>query len=421
MAKRTIQTFRAFRNRNFSLFFTGQSISRIGTWMQRTAVIWVIYTLTHSMFMLGVTTFAEQFPSFLFSLYGGIVSDRNNRYKLLLATQTGMMVQAILLSILILTRHYIVWEILALSVMLGVINAFDIPARQPLVHEMINDEADLPNALALNSTLTNLAKLVGPALAGIVLDKFGAGICFLSNAVSFVAVITCLLLMKLPPYRPQVIKKKKLSELNEGFKYIIHTHEIGITLLILALVSFLVLPYRTLLPVFAREIFHGNAATYGYINSFIGLGAMAGAIFLASLKDSTKLKKVLFINTIILAIGLIAFSHITVFAVASIFAVITGFGAMAQTTVANIIVQVNSAKQMRGRVMSYLAMAAFGMLPLGSLVTGAVSQRIGAPVTLFCEGIIALVIALIFYNFLHKLKDTNNHSIEIEEEIVQEN
>ncbi|HSZ72713.1 MAG TPA: MFS transporter, partial [Cytophagaceae bacterium] len=174
---RKINTFRAFRNRNYTLYFVGQSVSQIGTWMQRTAVSWVVYTLTHSTFMLGLTIFASQFPSFLFSILGGVVSDRYNRYKVLLITQTASMMQAVLLSVLILTNHYLVWEILLLSVVLGIINAFDVPARQPMVHEMINDKEDLPNALALNSTIVNIARLIGPALSGIVLVKFGAGIC----------------------------------------------------------------------------------------------------------------------------------------------------------------------------------------------------------------------------------------------------
>src|SRR5471030_1459041 len=196
----TITTFRAFKNRNYRLYFMGQSTSLIGTWMQKTAVSWVIYTLTHSTFMLGVTLFASQFPSFLFSLMGGVVSDRYNRYRVLLATQVASMIQATLLAILIFFNHYRVWEILSLSVLLGVINAFDVPARQSLVYEMVDDKNDLPNALALNSSMVNLSRIIGPALAGIVLEGLGDGACFLLNALSFVAVIGSLLLMKLPQY-----------------------------------------------------------------------------------------------------------------------------------------------------------------------------------------------------------------------------
>jgi len=414
-----INTFRAFHNRNYALYFSGQSISQIGTWMQRTGVYWVIYSLTHSAFMLGVTVFATQFPSFLLSLYGGIISDRYNRYKTLLITQTASMIQAVLLSILILTHHYVVWEILSLSVILGIINAFDVPVRQPLVHELINDKADLPNALALNSSMNNIARLVGPALSGIVLQKFGAGICFLLNAVSFVAVLMSLLLMNLPKYVSTHLKKKLKSEFAEGFSYLKHTPAIGIVILMLTFISLLVLPYNTLLPVFAKVIFNGNAATFGYINSFIGLGAVCGTVFLASLKPGTDLKIVLLVNTILLGIGLILFSHITYFPLAMLFAVLSGFGTMSQTTICITLVQINSDKNMRGRVMSYVAMAFFGMLPIGSLLVGAVSQKIGAPDTMMCQGIIALIIVAIFSDFLRKEELNKKEESQLREEESQ--
>lgn len=415
-------TFKAFRNRNYRLYFAGQGISLIGTWMQRTAVSWVIYTITHSAFMLGFTVFASQFPSFLLSLYGGIISDRYNRYKILLITQAASMIQAILMTLLILTNHYIVWEILALSVILGIINAFDVPVRQPLVHELVNDRADLPNALALNSSMVNIARLLGPALSGIVLVKFGAGICFLLNALSFVAVIGSLLSMKLPGYTPKPVTRKIASELMEGFRYLRNTPSISMTLMLLTLISLLVLPYNTLLPIFAKLIFKGDAATYGYINSFIGLGALGGSFYLASLKQGTDLKFVLLSNTIIFGVCLILFSHISSFPVAMIFAVLCGFGMMSQTTICITIIQVTSDKNMRGRMMSYVAMAYFGMLPLGSLFIGAVSQQIGAPDSILCQGVIALVIAALFYDFLRKdkLNKKEMEKLEESEEVVME-
>ncbi len=399
-AEKMKNTFRAFRNRNYALYFTGQSVSLIGTWMQRTGVSWVIYTMTHSTFMLGLTIFASQFPSFLFSLFGGILSDRYHRYKILLFTQTASMIQAVLLTILTLTNHYSVWQILTLSILLGIINAFDVPARQPLVHELVSDKADLPNALALNSSMVNLARLVGPALSGIVLGNFGAGICFLLNAVSFLAVIISLLLMKLPPYNPPEVKKKIASELAEGFQYLKNTRLIRIILLMLIFVSLLVLPYDTILPVFAKVIFKGDAATFGYIFSFIGLGAISGTFFLASLKPGTDLKIVLLANTIILGVGLMLFSHASYFPLAMFFAMLSGFGAMSQNTICLTLIQINADPNMRGRVMSYVALAYFGMLPLGSLLIGAISQKIGAPNTILCQGILALLIAATFSKFL---------------------
>jgi MFS family permease len=415
-------TFRAFQNRNYALFFTGQSISQIGTWMQRTGVIWVVYNMTHSTFMLGLTIFASQFPSFLFSLFGGIASDRCNRYKILLFTQTASLIQAALLAILVLTNHTTVFGLLTLSVILGIINAFDMPARQPMIHELVTDKADLPNALALNSSLVNLARLIGPALSGIILVKFGAGVCFLLNAVSFVAVITSLLLIKLPEYNPPHVKKKVTSELMEGFLYLKQNPAIGIILLMLSLVSLLVLPYDTLLPEFAKVIFKGDAATFGYISSFMGLGALAGTLFLASLKKGTDLKIVLLINIIILGFGLMLFSHIDYFPMAMLFATMSGFGAMSQTTICLTIVQVNTEAHMRGRVMSFLAMSVFGMLPLGSLIIGSISQHIGAPNTLLCQGLIAIIIAIVFSNFLRKdklNKKEMDELNEVEEEIIK--
>jgi MFS family permease len=409
-------TFRSFRNRNYVLYFIGQGTSQIGTWMQRTGVAWLIYTITHSNFMLGLTVFVSQFPSFLFSLYGGIISDRYNRYNILLVTQIAAMLQAILLAILTLTHHYAVWEILSLSAILGVINAFDVPARQPLVHDMIKDKADIPNALGFNSSLNNFARLVGPALSGLVMLKFGAGICFLLNALSFVAVIFCLVKMNLPAYIPSAAKKNIGSELVEGFVYLKNTSSIAIILILLSLVSLLVLPYNTLLPVFAKIIFKGNAATFGFINSFIGIGAVCGTFFLASLKPGTDLKIVLLVNTIIFGIALILFSQIGYFPLAMLFAILCGFGTMSQTAICNTLLQVNADKNMRGRVISYFAMAVFGMLPLGSLLVGALSQQIGAPDTLLIQGFLTLVIAATFSNFLRQDKLNRKETERLKEE-----
>ena len=398
--------FRAFRNRNYALYFAGQSVSQIGTWMQRTAVSWVIYTLTHSPFMLGLAVFSQQFPSFLFSLFGGIVADRHSRYKILLFTQTASMIQAVLLAALILTHHYVIWEILALSVVLGIINAFDVPARQPMIHEMVNDKEDIANALAFNSAMVNLARLVGPALSGIVLQVFGAGVCFSLNALSFVAVIGALLLMRFPPFQPPAQKKKVIHELEEGFVYLKQTRIIGVILLLLMTLSLFVLPYDTTIPVFAKVIFKGNAATFGYISSFMGAGAILGSFFLASAKKGANLVLVLLGGIAILGVGLIFFSQMGHFGYAMPFAVLVGFGSLMPMTACITIIQMEAAANMRGRVMSYIAMAYFGMLPLGSLLTGGVSQKIGAPNTMLCQGIIALLCAAFFWKLLTKHKPT---------------
>jgi MFS family permease len=389
-------TFRALKNRNYALFFCGQSVSQIGTWMQRTAVSWVVYTTTHSAFMLGLAVFAQQFPSFIFSLLGGIAADRYNRYKLLLLTQAASMLQAILLAVLTLSNNYSITGILVLSILLGVVNAFDLPARQPMVHELVKDKSEVPNALALNASMVNLARLVGPALSGIVLEAFGAGICFLINAFSFVAVLTSLLLMKLPPFVPKTEKKKIATEFAEGFQYIKATPSISTALIMMASACLLVLPYDTLIPVFAKVVFKGTASTFGYISSFVGLGAISGTLFLASARKKSH-EELLLINTLILGIGLLLFSHTSYFPLAMVFAVIAGFGTMSQTTLCLTIIQLDADANMRGRVMSYVAMAYFGMLPLGSLLIGSVSQWVGAQNALLIQGILAFTIALLFY------------------------
>jgi MFS family permease len=401
---KSIRTFRAFKGRNYRLFFMGQSVSLIGTWMQKTAVSWVIYALTHSTFMLGVTLFCSLFPAFLFSMIGGVVSDRYNRYRVLLTTQVASLVQALLLAILILLKHYQVWEILGLSVILGVINAFDVPARQALVYEMVDDKTNLPNALALNSSMVNLSRIIGPAIAGIVLESLGNGVCFLLNALSFVAVIISLLLMRLPQYVKKVSKKNVFGELAEGIAYIKRTPSIAFVIIMLGLISLLVLPYSTLIPYYARDVFNGTARTFGIIDSFIGLGAFTGAIFLASLKTGIDLRKILFINTAIFGFGLILFSHEHVYWLALVFVAVAGFGMMSQVTVTNTIIQTTVAHKMRGRVISLYAMAFFGMQPLGGLLIGALSKWIGTTNTLMGQGIVALLLAGLHGRYLHKEK-----------------
>ncbi|MDR3680431.1 MAG: MFS transporter [Flavipsychrobacter sp.] len=397
-----LNLFRAFRSSNYTLYFIGRAVSQFGTWMQRTAVVWVVYSITHSAFLLGATIFAEQFPSFLFSILGGVAADRYNRYRIIKITQITSMIQAVMLAILVYTGHTAVWAILALSVILGIINAFDVPARQALIHEVVTDQADLSNALSLTTATASLAQLLGPALSGIVLSVFGAAVCFLINAASFGAVIISLFLMKLPAHQQKKPEKKVMAEFIEGFSYLKKTSSLGLIILMLAVVSLLVLPYNTVLPIFAKDIFKGDASTFGYINSFVGVGAVTGTIFLASRKPGAHLRKILLVSTIIMGVGLICFSQITNFSLAMFFAVLIGFGAVAQFTVCNIVVQSESAPQMRGRVIGILLMAIFGMMPLGSLLVGAISEHIGAPATVLSTGIIGLVVALGFMGVLTK-------------------
>ncbi len=399
-----INTFNAFKSRNYRLYFIGQSVSLIGTWMQKTAVSWVIYSLTHSKFMLGVTLFATMFPSFVFSFIGGVAADRYNRFKLLLLTQAVSMVQALLLTVLIFFKHYQVWEILALSVLLGVVNAFDVPARQSLVYEMVNDKNDLPNALALNSSMVNLSRLAGPGIAGLIIEKYGDDVCFALNALSFVAVIASLLLMKLPVYVAGNRSKNVLEELKDGLRYVRQEPSIAFILQMLALISLLVLPFSTLIPVYAKDIFHGTASTFGVIDSVIGLGAFTGAIFLASLKPGTNLKRVLAVGALVFGLGLVLFSHTQYYPLALVFAAMAAFGMMAQITISNTLIQTTVAPAMRGRVISLYAMAFFGMQPLGGLIIGYASQHIGVQNTVMAEGFIAVMIGVMHVIFIRRNK-----------------
>ncbi|OQP40736.1 MFS transporter [Niastella yeongjuensis] len=411
--------FRAFRNRNYALFFCGQSVSQIGTWMQRTAVSWVIYSITHSAFMLGLAVFAQQFPSFLFSLLGGIVSDRYSRRKILLITQSISLIQSVLLAMLTFTSHDLVWEILMLSVLLGVVNAFDTTARQPMVHELVNNKEDIANALALNSAMVNLARLIGPALSGIVLQSFGASACFSLNAVSFLAVLASLLLMKLPPFVAPATKKKVMAELKEGFRYLQQTPRIAIIIIVMICMALLVLPYDTLTPIFAKVIFKGDARTFGYIASAGGLGAIGGSFFLAALKKTTDLTRVLLATTGILGIGLIGFSFCTSFYWSIPFGIMIGFASLTPMTASITIIQMEAAANMRGRVMSYIALSYFGMLPLGSLLVGFASQKISAPLTMLLQGCIAIVIVFIFSRYLKPERLNKKNSKELQEAEIE--
>jgi len=393
---------KAFQSYNYRLYFSGQSVSLIGTWMQRTAVYWLVYEKTQSAAMLGVAVFAAQFPSFMFSIIGGVVSDRYNRYYVLILTQILSLIQAALMTALVFFHYDTVWAILSLSVILGTINAFDVPARQALVYDMVDNKEHLPNAIALNSSMVNAARLIGPAMSGIVLETLGATVCFLINAVSFVAVITSLLFMRLPKFVPKERVNNAWADLKQGFTYLKSTPSISTVMLMLASVSLLSLPYITLLPVYARTIFMGQASTFGYLNSFVGVGAVSGAIFLASLKPGTDLRRILFRNTLIFSAGLMLFSYTTYLPLALVFLAIAGFGMMSQTTLSNTIIQTTVAPAMRGRVISFYAMAFFGMQPIGGLIIGSVSHAIGAPLTIMLQGIATLIIALAFLPYLRR-------------------
>ncbi|AMR27420.1 MFS transporter [Hymenobacter psoromatis] len=399
------EAFRALRNRNFRLFFAGQSLSLLGTWMQKTAVSWVVYAQTHSKLMLGVSVFATLFPSALFSLLGGVVTDRYARYRVLLATQVLSLAQAALLALAVFfDKQDAVWEIIGLSAVLGIINAFDVPARQSLVYELVADKQDLPNAVALNSTMVNLSKLLGPAVAGFAIERLGAAACFGLNALSFVAVIGSLLALRLPAFVPKPRPQALRDELADGLRYVRDTPAIRFILLSIGLMALLVLPFATLMPVFAKDVFHGTAATFGLLDGAMGLGGFAAALYLTSLPPGTDLNRVMTIGAFVLGVGLLLFAYTPWYWLALAFLVGSSFGMMVQNTLNVTLLQTTVQPAMRGRVISLYVLMYTGALPLGSLAVGAVSQRVGVRATVLAEGGLALLIGLLYLRNLRQTR-----------------
>ncbi|MGI4804658.1 MAG: MFS transporter [Janthinobacterium lividum] len=393
---------RALKYPNFRLYFSGQAISLIGTWMQRMAVSWLVFRLTHSELMLGLVVFAGQIPIMLLSPYGGALTDRHSRYKVLFYTQIASMIQAGLLALVVLTKHYNMAIIIGLSVVLGIINAFDTPARQSLMILLIDDKKDLPNAIALNSSMVTLARLLGPVAAGFILSSFGEGVCFAANFLSFVAVIASLMLMKIPPETKQIIKQDIWHGLKEGYSYLQHHAGLRSVILLMACTSFFVMPYTTLLPVFATDVFHGNVATFSWLNAVSGLGALGGAVYMATLKPGTSLLKVIGYGCAQFAISLFLFSVTGIFPLALCFIMAAEFGMMLQIAASNTYIQTHVDESMRGRVISYYVMAFQGMAPIGSLVIGFMAHYFGASLIVSAEGIAGVISVICFIPYLKK-------------------
>ena len=388
--------FRTLKYRNFRLFFGGQMISLIGTWMQQIAVTWLVYRLTGSALLLGVVGFATQLPTFLLSPFAGVLADRYNRHRILVLTQCVAMAQAFLLAILTLTGHIEVWSIIALSALLGLINAFDIPTRQSFVLDMIENREDLPNAIALNSSMFNAARLVGPSIAGLLLAVIGEGLCFLLNAVSFIAVIAALMAMKLPAQKPSTQKGGVLQGFKEGLAYVNGFAPIRSILMLVGMVSGFGLPAFVLMPVFAKDIFGGGPNTLGFLMGAIGVGALSGALYLASRKRIVGLARWIALGTTIFASGLIAFAYSSILPLSMGLLFVIGFGMMVQMASCNTILQTVTDDDKRGRVMSFYTMAFMGMMPFGSLLAGWAASRFGSPLTVLISGVICAAGALLF-------------------------
>jgi len=388
--------FRSLQYRNYRLFFTGQGISLIGTWMQRIAMPWLVYDLTHSVLLLGVIAFSSQIPTFLIAPFSGVLTDRWNRYHILIIAQILSMVHALTLAFLFYMGIIEVWHIMILSVILGLINAFEMPSRQSFVIEMVGKKEDLSNAIALNSSLFNAARLIGPSIAGSIIAITNEGVCFLINGLSYILVIVALLKMDVIPKR---IERKNLAimkELKEGFQYTFGFAPIKYVILLIALVGLMGMSYTVLIPVFAKEILHGDSTTFGFLLGASGLGALAGAFYLASRKSVIGLENVIIWSTAVFGISLICFSFSDSFLISTLLMLIIGLGMMLQMASCNTILQTVSEDNKRGRVMSFYTMAFMGTTPFGSLLLGSLAKNIGAPFSIMVAGISCIIGAILF-------------------------
>ena len=397
---------RALRSRNYRLFVAGQSVSLIGTWMQQVAMSWLVYRLTGSAMLLGVVGFASQIPTLLISPVAGVLADRWDRRRLLIATQALAMLQAAFLAVVVLTGTVQVWQIILLSLVLGIVNAFDIPVRQSFVVEMVEHRDDLGNAIALNSSMVNGARLIGPAVAGLLVASVGEGICFILNAASYLAVIAALAAMRIPQgslHRPS--KGPILHELREGFRYAYTFGPIRSILLLVSLVSLMGMPYAVLVPVFAKEILHGGVHTFGFLMTAAGSGALVGTLFLASRKSVLGLGHIIVTATVLFATGIASFALSTNFILSLATLVVAGFGAMTLISSCNTVLQTILDEDKRGRVMSFFTMAFVGVGPFGSLGAGAMAGMIGPRETLLLGSFGCLVGAAIFVRHLPQIRE----------------
>jgi MFS family permease len=389
-------SLRALEHRNFRLFFGGQSISLIGTWMQRIALGWLVYHMTNSPFLLGTVGFAGQLPTFLLAPFAGVLADRWNRHRILIVTQALAMIQALVLSFLVLTGTVVIWHIVVLSIFLGMINAFDTPARQSFMVEMVEKKEDLSNAIALNSSMVNCARLIGPSFAGILISIVGEGLCFLLNGISYLAVIAALLGMKIKPKKTKPQESRVWTGLREGFTYAFGFAPIRAVLLLLALVSLTGMPYTVLMPVFARDLLHGGPHTLGFLMGASGVGALGGALYLASRKSVLGLGRLIPLATAFFGIGLVAFSHSSIPVLSILMMLITGFGMIVEMAASNTVLQTIVEDDKRGRIMSFFTMAFMGMTPFGSLFAGFLASKIGTPNTVLIGGLACLAGAAAF-------------------------
>jgi MFS family permease len=391
---------RALRHRNYRLFFAGQSISLIGTWLTRVATSWLVYRITGSSLLLGTVGFAGQIPTFLVAPFAGVWIDRWNRHRVLVVTQVLAMLQSAGLAALTLSGKVTVPWVVLLSVFQGLINAFDVPARQSFVTQMIEERSDLPNAIALNSSMVNGARLLGPSIAGALIAAFGEGYCFLIDAASYAAVIASLLAMRVPVRVVAKDGRRMLGQLAEGFRYVAGFTPIRSVLLLLALVSFMGMPYMVLMPAIATHTLHGDAHTLGFLMTASGMGALAGTLYLASRKSVLGLGRIIPSAAALFGACLVAFSLSHSFWLSFAVLVPTGLGMMVQMAASNTILQTLVDDDKRGRVMSIFTMAFFGTVPFGSLFAGLMADAFGPATTVMVGGVCCVLGAAVFYRAL---------------------
>ena len=394
---------RALRHRNFRLFFAGQFISLIGTWMQIVAQSWLVYRLTGSSFLLGSVGFASQIPVLLLAFIGGTVADRHNRRRVVIATQASAMALAFILSFLTLIEGVRVWHIFVISALGGVVNAFDMPARQAFIVELVGKK-DLMNAIALNSTLFNGARVLGPAVAGMLIASIGEGWCFFANGVSFIAVIAGLLLMKLEARRGYAGSGSGISDVLEGFRFVCRARPVRALLLLLGLVSLVGMPYSVLMPIFADRILHGGARGLGILMGATGLGALAGAMSLAVRAGTRGLGKLVAFAAAGFGSCLILFSFSRSFWLSALFLIPAGFSMMVHMTSTNTMIQIMVPDHLRGRVMALHVMMFMGMAPFGSFFAGIVAEKLGAPLAVAIGAVVCVAGSALFLARLPKFQ-----------------
>ncbi len=387
---------RSLKHRNYRLFFGGQSMSLVGTWITRVATSWLVYRLTGSELLLGIVGFCGQIPTLLLAPIAGVLVDRWERHRILVITQILSMVQSFALAGLTLAGRIEVWHILALQIAQGIINAFDTPARQAFVVQMVADRADLPNAIALNSSMVNGSRIIGPSIGGALIAVVGEGWCFFVDGVSYLFVIASLLAMRIDRRERAVAGTNVVEELRVGFRYVVDSIPIRTALLLLAVVSAMGMPYTVLMPVIAATVLHGGSYTLGFLMTATGLGALGGALYLASRQSVVGLGRVTLIAALVFGAGLIVFSFTRSLPVALLILPIVGGGFMVQMAATNTVLQTLVEDELRGRLMAFYTMAFLGTAPIGSLLAGVVADRLGAPMTIRLGGL-ACVLAAAWY------------------------